>query len=142
MGINEKSEDMKTILGKNLNTSMIEIIHGEGNDLLSLVLENFDKMKIKELLENKEKKVGEVVLVEGRPAVIKKRIAGEIMKILSQGRQRQVQTIRTVKIPRKFQTRLGMFRKANNARRRVRVKVRARQGIYVGDIEDQLVAKN
>jgi len=140
--INEKSEDKKTVIGKNNKISMIEIIQGEGNDLLSLVLENFDKVTIKELLDNKEKKVGDVVLVEGRPAVIKRRIAEDIMKTLSQGGERQMQTIRNVKISRKFQTRPGMFRKAKNARRRVRVKVRARQGISVEDIEDQLVAKN
>ena len=39
------------------------------------ILENFDKQTIKDILEKKEKTVGEVVLVEGRPAVIKRRIS-------------------------------------------------------------------
>ena len=40
-----------------------------------------------------------------------------------------------------IKTRLWSFRRAKNARRRVRVKVRAGQGISVEDIEDQLIFK-
>ena len=39
-------------------------------------LKNFDEETIKRLLKNKEKSVGEIVLVDGRPAVIKKRVVG------------------------------------------------------------------
>jgi len=37
------------------------------------VLDNYDKMTIKNLLLNKMMKVGEVVLVNGKPALIKRR---------------------------------------------------------------------
>merc|ERR1712025_605391 len=41
-----------------------------------IIVENFDKLTLSELLERKEKKVGEVVLVNGKPAIIKKRKLG------------------------------------------------------------------
>ena len=121
---------------------MMEIKHRKGSESLISILENFDKETLKELLENKEKKVGQVVLVEGRPAVIKRRIAGKIMKMLSQANEQKMQHLKVIQTPRQLVSIPGRFRKAKNARRRVRVKVRARQGISLEDIEDQLVAKN
>ena len=38
-----------------------------------IIVKNFDKDAINQLLEDKEMKVGEVVLVNGKPAIIKKR---------------------------------------------------------------------
>ena len=40
------------------------------------MLVNFDKVTMKKMLIKKERSVGEIVLVDGRPAVIKKRIVG------------------------------------------------------------------
>ena len=99
-------------------------------------LENFDKKTIKELLEKREKKVGDVVLVDGKPAVIKKRILGR-------ARDGEIKTKKKIKVqnPNLMQPRPGIFRRAKNSRRRVRVKVRAGQGISVEDIEDQLIVK-
>ena len=100
------------------------------NGTVALTLENFDKETIKEVLENKEKKVGEVVLVEGRPAVIKKR-----KTLKKKGRKLKVHHPRKLKIlkERKNSTVGGQL-----AKRRVRVKVKAKHGISLEDIEDQL----
>ena len=40
----------------------------------SVVLENYDKETINTMLERKAKQVGDVVLVNGKPAIIKKRV--------------------------------------------------------------------
>ena len=88
-------------------------------------------MTIKELLEKKEKKVGDVLLVDGKPAVIRKRIIGRV----KYGKMKTKKKIK-VKYPNLMEPRPGSFRRANNARRRVRVKLRAGQGISVEDIED------
>eukprot|EP00092_Neocalanus_flemingeri_P000870 GFUD01000927.1.p1 GENE.GFUD01000927.1~~GFUD01000927.1.p1 ORF type:complete len:333 (+),score=108.99 GFUD01000927.1:311-1309(+) len=102
--------------------------------LPSKVVENFDKDKIRKILEKKEKKVGEIVLVNGRPAVIKKRISHKQTLTgsdMSDGQKgRKLKNITTTSV-----------RQLRNPRRRVRVKVRAKQGISVEDIEDQLVVK-
>ena len=45
-------------------------------------LENFKKEDLRKILRNKEKKVGEVVLVDGRPALIKKHVMGKNGEIL------------------------------------------------------------
>ena len=45
-------------------------------------LENFEKEDLRKILKNKEKRVGEVVLVDGRPALIKKRVIGNNGDIL------------------------------------------------------------
>merc|ERR1719312_559612 len=100
------------------------------NGTVALTLENFDKETIKEVLENKEKKVGDVVLVEGRPAVIKKR-----KTLKKKGRKLKLHHPRKLKIlkERKNSTSGGKLTK-----RRVRVKVKAKHGISLEDIEDQL----
>ena len=45
-------------------------------------LENFEKEDLRKILKNKGKRVGEVVLVDGRPALIKKRGIGNNGDIL------------------------------------------------------------
>ena len=99
-------------------------------------LENFDQQTIKELLEKNEKKVVDVVLVDGKPAVIRKRIIQRV-------RDGEMKTKKKIKVqnPNLIEPRPGSFRRAKNARRRVRVKVRAGQDISVEDIEDQLIVK-
>ena len=45
------------------------------NDI-AVILENFDKPTLRSLLINKERRVGEVILVNGKPAIIRKRRVG------------------------------------------------------------------
>ena len=45
-----------------------------------IIVENFDKPTLSDLLERKAKKVGEVVLVDGKPAIIKKRKLDKILQ--------------------------------------------------------------
>merc|ERR1712032_1089445 len=45
------------------------------NDI-AIILENFDKPALRSLLINKEKRVGDVILVNGKPAIIRKRRVG------------------------------------------------------------------
>merc|ERR1712032_1030478 len=45
------------------------------NDI-AIILENFDKPTLRSLLINKEKRVGDVILVNGKPAIIRKRRVG------------------------------------------------------------------
>ena len=47
-----------------------------------IIVENFDKSTLSDLLDRKEKKVGEVVLVNGKPAIIKKRKVDKILEVL------------------------------------------------------------
>ena len=47
-----------------------------------IIVENFDKSTLSDLLDRKEKKVGEVVLVNGKPAIIKKRKLDKILEVL------------------------------------------------------------
>merc|ERR1712154_172447 len=47
-----------------------------GSNGIAIILENFDKPTLWDLLVNKKKRVGAVVLVNGKPAVIKKRRVG------------------------------------------------------------------
>ena len=61
--------------------SMMELLDKTDDDMTFTTLENFDKRTIKELLEKKEKKVGDVVLVDGKPAVIRKRILGRVKDV-------------------------------------------------------------
>jgi len=100
---------------------------------VALTLENFDKETIKDLLEKKEKRVGEVVLVEGKPAIIRKRKTLK-KKYIKEGRMLRVHHPRKVKVLKESKNRTG----GQLNKRRVRVKVRARHGISLEDIEDQL----
>merc|ERR1719431_842307 len=100
---------------------------------VALTLENFDKETIKDLLKKKEKRVGEVVLVEGRPAIIRKRKTLK-KKDIKEGRMLRVHHPRKVKVLKESKKRTG----GQLGKRRVRVKVRARHGISLEDIEDQL----
>ena len=116
--------------------SMMELVDKKYNNMPFTTLENFDKKAIKELLQKKEKTVCDIVLVDGRPAVIRRRISGRVLDGEMKTKNKlKVQNLELIK------TRLGSFRRAKNARRRVRVKVRAGQGISVEDIEDQLIFK-
>ena len=45
------------------------------NDI-AIILENFDKPTLRSLLINKERRVGDVILVNGKPAIIRKRRVG------------------------------------------------------------------
>ena len=45
------------------------------NDI-AVILENFDKPTLRSLLINKERRVGQVILVNGKPAIIRKRKVG------------------------------------------------------------------
>ena len=58
-------------------------------------------------------------------------------------RDGEMKTKKKIKLqnPELTKNRPRSFKKAKNARRRVRVKVRAGEGISVDDIEDQLIAK-
>ena len=47
-----------------------------GRNGIAIILENFDKPTLWDLLVNKKKRVGAVVLVNGKPAVIRKRKVG------------------------------------------------------------------
>jgi len=47
-----------------------------GSNGIAIILENFDKPTLWDLLVNKKKRVGAVVLVNGKPAVIRKRKVG------------------------------------------------------------------
>ena len=47
-----------------------------------IIVENFDKSTLSDLLDRKEKKVGEVVLVNGKPAIIKKRKLDKMLEVL------------------------------------------------------------
>ena len=139
---NTNIEEIMTDPSKNVNAkhatsnSVMELLDKKVHDIPFLTLENFDKKTIKELLEKKEKKVGDVVLVDGKPAVIRKRILGW-------ARDGEMNTKKKIKVqnPKLIKTRPGSFRRVKNARRRVRVKVSAGQGISVEDIEDQLITK-
>jgi hypothetical protein len=116
--------------------SMMELLDKKELDIPFITLENFDKKTMKELLEKKEKKVGDLVLVDGLPAVIRKRISEMVRDV-------EMNTIRKIKVKnlKLIKTRPFSLRRAKTARRRVRVKVRAGQGISVEDIEDQLNVK-
>ena len=62
--------------GPNMDCLMKFIVSENLSDVRETSLENFDKKALRQALRKKEKSVGEVVLVEGKPALIKKRIVG------------------------------------------------------------------
>ena len=63
-----------------------------------IIVENFDKPTLSDLLERKAKKVGEVVLVNGKPAIIKKR---KLDKIMQGSETKNLQKIRIRRIEQK-----------------------------------------
>ena len=75
-----------------------------------IIVENFDKLTLSELLERKEKKVGEVVLVNGKPAIIKKRKLGNArfsgLKIKKVQPTKNLQKIRVRRVEEKNQFQL------------------------------------
>ena len=83
-----------------------------------IILQNYDKSALWTLLGNKEMKVGEVVLVNGKPAVIKKRKSDFLKKHLlntmmtnERGHLKNLQMIRMKKVP---EGNLGNFEKVKN----------------------------
>ena len=74
--------DRKIDTKPNLIGYKLQKLNGNTKRLLEMAnqvatqLTNFDRGTIRRLLRNKEKSVGEIVLVDGRPALIKKRVVG------------------------------------------------------------------
>ena len=119
----------------------VTISNDDINSHASLVktVKDFDKKSIKQVLENKEQKVGDVLLVNGRPAIVKKR------KKHSQPYEQQMQTFSNTANseddPEEQSNRKPFARKLLKTRKIVRVKVRARQGITVDNVQDQVGKK-
>ena len=86
------------------------------HDPLVITVKDYDKKSIKQVLGNKEQTVGDVLLVNGRPAIVKKRRT-QPKQILKQ--------IDDDEIPQKESNRKLFGRKLLKSRKIVRVKVRA-----------------
>merc|ERR1711915_243870 len=88
-------KESKPQIGENretseLNKNRTEVVNNEKKIESAILLENYNKTTIKEILEKKEKKVGTILLVNGRPAIVKKRIAGRKEKKTKQKQRRKV----------------------------------------------------
>ena len=108
-----KNGNAKHATSKSVN----ELMDKKDNDMTFTTLKNFDRKTIKELLAKKDKKVGDVVLVDGRPTVIRRRISGRVG-----GGERKTKKKLKVQNLELIKTIPGSFRSAKNARRRLQVK--------------------
>ena len=92
------------------------------NDI-AVILENFDKPTLRSLLINKERRVGDIVLVNGKPAVIRKRrVAGKTneddMSVDSLLKVMQTSVLGSIKPQKKIRVRF--VNKKNSLRGKVR----------------------
>ena len=75
--VDRKINEKQTLIGCKLHK-----LNGNRKRLIEMAkqvatqLTNFDRGTIRRLLRNEEKSVGDIVLVDGRPALIKKRVVG------------------------------------------------------------------
>ena len=105
------------------------------HDPLVIIVKDYDKKMIKTVLENKGQKVGDVLLVNGRPAIVKKR-RKKPKPILN-----HIHTFKGTNgnddIPQEESNRKMFGRKLLNSRKIVRVKVRAKQRRNMDRMEEK-----
>ena len=74
------------------------------------VLENYDKDTLREMLERRAKQVGDVVLVNGKPAIIKKRPS---LRVEKQNIKKKRVTIKSKARPRSGKLKANRLRKVS-----------------------------
>ena len=91
-----------------------------------IILQNYDKSALWTLLGNKEMKVGEVVLVNGKPAVIKKRksdLKKHLFNTLTTNKRSQLKNLQKIRVKKITEGNLENSEKVKNVnkvkRRRV-----------------------
>ena len=85
-----------------------------GNNFV--VLENFDKDILNKMLARKAKKVGDVVLVNGKPAIIKKRVLKSPPLLTENIKKKRIRMRVRPTFPRRARAQSPMLRKVRKLR--------------------------
>ena len=82
-----------------------------------VIVQNYDKSALWTLLGNKEMKVGEVVLVNGKPAVIKKRksdLKKHLFNTMTTNERSQLKNLQQIRVKKITEGNLGNYEKVKN----------------------------